>query len=325
MMKIRLLPLVFLSVCCGAASAFHSALRCSPAAARTATSLAASLLDANAEKEDDDDDGKPTRAAGTTSRRNVLLSGISAATTAAVVGSNSVNENINVMRKLIASPPDSAITTTTTTSAPLLSTVDDAIAWIDENCDRRFLHAVVASDYCFLYRGIGEEKQISVRKESPDLLLPGTYGKENAGDDEALVVFQKLEEILKDEPVRPSNGHLATTSAKDAAAWGTAASIWPIMSATLLAPRKGEGDTETHYAWFQTGGLFYPRNNNNGNRMLLDRSSIIVDGKDCGQDSLEDALKGQGWEIMVATSQYLAVPASMDAALRHGLRNSFLL
>ena len=162
---------------------------------------------------------------------------------------------------------------------------------------------------------------IAVRTETPDLLLPGNYGNDN---DAALRFFKNLEETLKNDPVRPSNGHLATTSAQDAAAWGTAASIWPLAASTK---KEGEPD-ETHYAWFQKGGLFYPRNDDNGDAAAvweLDRSSIIVDGRDCGRDSLEDALRGDGWEIMVATPQFLAVPASMDAELRQALRNSFLL
>lgn len=204
---------------------------------------------------------------------------------------------------------DSLSAGTTTTTSTSTMTIPDAIAWIDQYCDRRFWHAVVASDYRFLYRGIlgrNDAQKIEVRTETPDLLLPETYGN----DDEALRFFTRLQDVLADDAVRPDNGHLATTSAHDAAAWGTAASIWPASSSS------------SHYAWFQTGGLFYPRPLADS---LVDRTGIIVDGRDCGKDGLEDALGGDGWEILVATPRFLAVPACMDAELRKGLRSSFLV
>jgi len=223
------------------------------------------------------------------SRRNVLLASLSAATVAAGASSAS----------LLSARSSNKINKS---NAIILATVGEAIAWIDENCDRRFLHAVVASDYRFLYRGV-DTTDISIRNEEPDLLLPETYSSP-----EALQFFRELETVLKDDMVRPSNGHLATTSTQDAAAWGTAASIWPMGPA--------------HYAWFQSGGLFYPRVSVSSS---LDRKSIIVDGRDCGKDNLEDALQGDSWEVMVATPCFLTVPLSMETALRDSLQKSFLV
>lgn len=242
--------------------------------------LSASMLDADLKHEQ--------KAA--MSRRNVLLASLSAATVAAGASSAS----------LLSGRSSNKIKS----NAVNLATVGEAIAWIDENCDRRFLHAVVASDYRFLYRGV-DTTDISIRNEEPDLLLPETYGS----SPEALQFFRELETVLKDDAVRPSNGHLATTSAQDAAAWGTAAaSIWPMGPA--------------HYAWFQNGGLFYPRASVSSS---LDRKSIIVDGRDCGKDNLEDALQGDSWEVMVATPCFLTVPLSMETELRDGLQKSFLV
>jgi len=221
----------------------------------------------------------------TTSRRNLLLGTLSAATVAAG----------------ISNLPLTALPTSKSAATSTLSSVAEAVQWIDEFCDRRFLHAVVASDHRFLYRGVGEEAEISIRNEEPDLLSPETYGPE------ALPFFRDLESLLQDDAVKPSNGHLATTSAKDAAAWGTAASIWPMGPAA-------------HYAWFQDGGLFYPRATSS-----LDRKSIVVDGRDCGRDSLEDALRSDSWEVLVATPTFLAVPVSKENELREVFRNSFLM
>lgn len=251
------------------------------------STLRASLVDRAA---DLDDGQKASDSIATTGRRSFLVGTMAAATAAAGISSTNL--------PFLGSSSSNAHT---------LSTVAEVIQWIDDHCDRRFLHAVVASDYRFLYRGVaagdGSANKISIRSEEPDLLRPETYGPE------ALPFFQKVEELLQDEAVKPSNGHLATTSARDAAAWGTAASIWPMRGA--------------HYAWFQNGGLFYPRANNDASP--LDRKSIIVDGRDCGKDSLEDALRGESWEIMVATPSFLAVPISRENELRERLRNSFLV
>jgi hypothetical protein len=226
------------------------------------------------------------------SRRNVLLTALSGVF---ALGASTIVHQPFVMQ----------------TSASSLGgmTVDEAIAWIDEHCDRRFLHAVVASDYHFLYRGVSGSS-ISIINEKPDLLLPETYGSQDA-----IEFFRRLEIAMKDDMIRPSNGHLATTSAEDAAAWGTtAASIWPMAAGA---------DENVHYAWFQDGGLFYPRND----AQTLDRKQIIVDGRDCGRDSLDDALTKDSCEVIVSATRggYLAVPVSMEKELRDRLRNSFLV
>jgi hypothetical protein len=222
------------------------------------------------------------------SRRALLFSAAAAAAAALTVGVTTTSPQ------------------TDSTSSTLLS-VEDAIAWIDQNCDRRFLHAVVASDYRFMYRGVNsnEQKQNSavVLKEESDLLLPGTYNDSN----KAVNYFENLEQILKDDVVKPSNGHLATTSVKEASSWGMPASIWPLSD-------------NAHYAWIQQGGVFYPPT-----PLALDRNQLIIDGKDCGRDSLEDALRGESWEIMFRADSYLAVPLAMEQALRRGLQNSFLV
>ena len=181
----------------------------------------------------------------------------------------------------------------------------EAVKWIDQNCDRRFLHAMVSSDYQFLYRGINELNPITrVRSEKPDLLSSET---DYYTSFDAKRYFEKIESLLLEEPVKASNGHLATTSVKDASQYGIPASIWPLQGA--------------HYAWFQRGGLFYPREG------IISRNDIIVDGKDCGKDSLEDTLQFDSCEVMFSSPNhsFLAVPASLDSQLREALKSSFLI
>lgn len=182
-------------------------------------------------------------------------------------------------------------------------TVEDAVRWIDENGDRRLLHAVVASNYKFLYRGISDEaisRQIHFESSERDLLVKDTYGSQQSVD-----WFQNLEHIMEKELVKSSNGDLCTTSIADASKWGIAVSIWPMKGA--------------HYAWFEDKGPFYPRSK------TISRNDLIVDGKDCGKDSFEDALKAYGCEIMIATDGYLAVPSSMDEDFRESLKRSYLV
>ncbi len=185
--------------------------------------------------------------------------------------------------------------------------IPQAIQWIDDNCDRRFLHAVIASDYRFLYRGVSSLGPNDIRMENfgkSDLLKEGTYESP-----QALKVFESIQDVLENEVVNPANGHLATSSAKDAGEWGVAASIWPLNGA--------------HYAWFQDGGLFYPRPNTDAS--VIKRDDIIVDGKDCGKESLEDALRSDWCEVMLSSNDVLVVPASLDGELREALKGSFLV
>lgn len=184
-------------------------------------------------------------------------------------------------------------------------TLSQAIDWIENNCDKRFIHAVVASDYNFLYYGLDQNAKETIRVESlqkSDLLTFETYGSNDAVD-----YFQNLESLLANDVVKPSNGHLMTTSSKDATHWGTAYSMWPMDN--------------VHYAWFQSKGLFYPRSS----VTALTRDDIIVDGRDCGKDSLDDALTANGCEVLVSGQRYMAVPASMDNELRQALKDAFLI
>lgn len=168
----------------------------------------------------------------------------------------------------------------------------------------------MASDYRFLYRGFSSSsdsaplKQPLVITEPCDLLSPDTYGSNDAA-----TFFQKLdEEILTDkEPVRPRNGHLGVTTPSLAAEWGTPVSVWPL------------GET-VHFAWFRSGGAFYPRQDS------VSRSDIIVDGINCGEVSLEDALRREETEIMFSgETPFLAVPLVLEDQLREGLKKAFII
>lgn len=202
--------------------------------------------------------------------------------------------------------PASAATLSAVDIKPLTS-VNEAVDVISNSCNRRFLYNVISSNYNFLYRGLipSEAKGSSIRTSEPcDLLNPETYGSV-----EAASYFAALDKrMAKDRsPVLPSNGHLATTCPKAAAEWGVAASIWPI------------GEEGVHFAWFEDGGLFWPRNDGAS-------QDIVVDGRDCGVTSLDDALVGDNWEVLFRADQgFVALPVEFEGKLREGLKGSFVI
>ena len=205
-----------------------------------------------------------------------------------------------------------------------LDSLDEALQVIATSCDRRFLEAIVSSNYRLLYRGVDEEKEggpiIGIRREASDLLDPSTYDSVDAAN-----YFASLEDSMKlrNSPIRPSNGHLAVTSIDDARAWGGyAVSVWPLVSSSPTRSNSGSDDGEdgVHFAWLEEGGVFWPNKDSTANPQ-----SVLVDGIDCGRQALEDALQGDGWEIMFNSESFLSVPASMDRELIAKLKHAYLI
>jgi len=85
--------------------------------------------------------------------------------------------------------------------------------------------------------------------------------------------------------------------------------VWPL------------GDDDVHFAWFRSGGAFYPREGEG----TIKRTDIVVDGVNCGEVSLEDALEGEGVEVMFSAGKFLAVPMSLEGELREGLQKLFII
>merc|ERR1719296_279210 len=111
--------------------------------------------------------------------------------------------------------------------------------------------------------------------------------------------------------VKPSNSHVGTTCPKEAAKWGTAASIWPL------------GEEGVEFAWLQDGGIFWPVKENDLNKM---KRTIVTSSMEKGaimkNSELADALREDAWEIMFrADDGFLAVPAELDEDLRTHLMN----
>jgi hypothetical protein len=265
-----------------------------------------------------------TKITATVKRRAVLAKILLTATTATAVltaratlsqksSSPWMSSSSSVSSTFTASTAD-----TTGTSSPIIQRLDsleEALDMIATSCDKRFLHAIVASDYKLLYRGVDagdSRRMITIRREPYDLLDPATYGSK-----EAVQYFTRLElEHLKDRPLQPSNSHLATTSATAAKAWdGAAVSIWPLQE---------DDNDSVHFAWKEQGGLFWPSSDTAGTQQELS-SVIIVDGVDCGKQSLDDVLQQDNSEVMFRANRFLAVPSSMDDQLIAKLKGAFLI
>lgn len=177
-----------------------------------------------------------------------------------------------------------------TGDARLLGSVREALALIESECDKRFLHGVVASGYKFMYRCIPTDDSsfpIITQSKASDVIL-------SSGD------FASLERNMADRVIKPSTAHLAYTS-PDQIVDGVAASVWPLGG-------------DVHFAWSEDGDL-----------LQNSAGKVIVDGVDCGRMSLEDALEGCDREIMFRADRYLAVPVSLEADLVNGLRSAFII
>lgn len=204
-------------------------------------------------------------------------------------------------------PIKSAHATAAASYTQPLKSVREAVDMISASCNRRFLYNCVASDYNFLYHGLDPEEAVfpSVQTSKPcDLLNPDTYASEEAASYFAALDRRMAKELKS--PVLPSNGHLATTCPKAAGKWGVAASIWPI------------GEENINFAWFVDGGLFWPRPEGAS-------QDIVVDGKDCGKMSLDDALVGDNWEVLFRADKFVAVPVKFEDELRRELKRSFAI
>jgi len=196
-----------------------------------------------------------------------------------------------------------------------LTSVEDALAVIDEQCDRRFLHAVVASDYRLLYSYYDQDTptQPPPPPNTPRIFKGKTEPYPTDSKPKAKDFFQALaEQQLASVTTKNPHYQLVVTQPGDRHAM----SLWP------LAGSKKE-DTTVHFAWPRdeqtvlwdqhTGSVMNPS------------QKLVVDGIDCGVMSLEDALERSNGQVLVYTSSYLLLPRTMEADLLSKLKESFII
>eukprot|EP00980_Cylindrotheca_fusiformis_P031105 scaffold25830_cov162-Cylindrotheca_fusiformis.AAC.6 len=178
-------------------------------------------------------------------------------------------------------------------------TVDQALERIESDCDRRFLHAVVASGYHFLYSATASRtNQISMQTytENSESILTTYTNSRDYG------ISGILKERLKDRPIQPQSSQIGFANPDDVKNRQTLVSVWPMGQ-------------NVHFAWMEQGTSF---------STVRKGDNLIVDGVDCGRMALEDALE-EGKEVMFETDRYLVVPRSFEKELVAKLQSGFLI
>lgn len=190
-----------------------------------------------------------------------------------------------------------------------ISSLEEAIRLIESSCDKRFLHAVVASDYQLLYQ---EGTQMGIRQQQPQSSSSSSRFRQ-----EERTVVQDLQEknpslFLRTDPQQQLSLQSCQLALSHKAQQRlihdetNVVSIWPLMSST---------DVDVRYAWPEEGGAF-----------RSDSKNIVVDGVDCGRVSLEDALEGDTQVLVQQSSRgMLVIPKSMERDLIAKLQGAFLI
>jgi hypothetical protein len=223
--------------------------------------------------------------------------------------------------------PDS--TTSTSSSLQIAMTPDTPAAWNPDGLQLQqvvelictstpysFREGVFKSRGRFLYRGGDDDTNTGrICHPLPDLLVPGTYSEKDA-----LSYFQCLEKQLLYQDVRPSNGHLATPVASEAAVWGNAVfSIWPLGS-------------ELSYAWPRYRTTFYSSSGNQqcpGDKLQVDSGlkTALLEGRELlftswynQKKTIRDKPAPPPFMDPSWISAFVAVPIQYDDELRRMLQ-----
>jgi len=183
----------------------------------------------------------------------------------------------------------------------------NAVELIEKFCPVEFLNAVKDTG-AFLYRGetlsLNNSNASCYQFETPpDLLLQGTYGCA-----EAVEYFQRLEDCsaTRSSLVRPSTGHIGTSSIRSAAQWGNPVSVWPLGTSFSYAFPMQRSD------FFHCGDVFTTK------QMLTPCDEIYWNKE------LSNALRTDR-EVMFATLDSSGKPSSTFIACPAPLYNQQLI
>jgi len=227
-------------------------------------------------------------------RRSLLLAGAASLTAGFAVKEDNFPFQNRAPATLTTMEPsvEAGVIIAPTTST--VSSVQEALAMIESMGDKRFLHAVVASNYQFLY----EESKTTKTPATSEMDVEGIFSQKVPSDSTS----------GKRSVVLTATGNLASSKAF---------SLWPLETALCNSAATKGCDNGIHYAWPELGGPIRP---------VTDEAtqSMIVDGIDCGKMSLEDALEGE-MQVLVQAPSYLMVPKYMESYLRKGLQGAFLI
>lgn len=236
----------------------------------------------------------PQQDSSSFDRRSLLLAGAASLTAGFVVKDDNNPFQNRAPATLTTMEPsvEAGVIIAPTTST--VSSVQEALAMIESMGDKRFLHAVIASDYQFLY----EESKTTKTPAASEIDVGGIFSQKVPTDS----ISGKRSVVLT------AAGNLASSKAF---------SLWPLETAMCSSADTKGCDNGIHYAWPELGGSIRPTTDEATQNM-------IVDGIDCGKMSLEDALEGD-MQVLVQAPSYLMVPKYMESNLRKGLQGAFLI
>lgn len=260
---------------------------------KTALQVISGLSNARPKKEGDAEESNSSF-----NRRSILLTGASVTAGFFIKENNRLNNNSPAILTTIQSSTETGeISNASTSATSTVSSVEEALKIIESMGDKRFLHAIVASDYQFLYE----------------------QSKTPPSDIDVEQIFSK--KVAPSSNNRSGSVVLATTGTL---AKKNANSLWPLEG-------NGTRSNVIHYAWPEQGGVLKSNKSNDDGSMTMTSTStststqtMIVDGIDCGKMSLEDALEGD-MQVLVQAPTYLSVPSYMESALRKGLQGAFFI
>ena len=213
----------------------------------------------------------------------------------------------------------------------MASSLDEALALIDAQCDRRFLHAVVSSDYRLLYRG--------VPVSSPASQVPSVYQVDDERRRHTAPVAAEFRTALEWQQEHHQTSHSSSRSSTLLSTWSSSSpfhvaatdpqsisSTNPNQSVVSVWPL---GDN-VHFAWSKDpqAARLVSSSSHGQQAMIANKettNSLIVDGVDCGVMSLEDALERPHGQVLVHANSVLMVPATMERELVERLKQSFLI
>ena len=224
-------------------------------------------------------------------RRELLLAGGSLGSALLVAAAASIGGNDLA--------PPASFATDSNNNAQILTSADDALALIDAQCDRRFIHAVIASDYRLLYRGGNVQKR------------PSVYSIDIDSDKIVAPVASDFKKALEQQ--QNSNADIVSTWSSNSPFHMAVTNPNMIDSKVVSVWPLGEN---VHFAWTA------PQQQQ---EILNPDSSLIVDGVDCGVMSLEDALERPNGQVTIHANSFLMVPASMEKELVEKLKHSFII
>lgn len=189
-----------------------------------------------------------------------------------------------------------------TDTSRTLESIEEIVKLLETQGNKRFLQAVVASEYKLLY---------SYDETIPDAALVSMTQQDLTPPKTNLQAPDVWRALLDADTSSSSSFHKTRTRLIHR---GRRTSFWPLGEDIHFAWTEDEHDM----LWTETDTAITASSS-------FSRLSLIIDGVDCGLMSLEDALERVNGQVLVYADSYVEVPASMEQKLVKALKGSFII